>query len=208
MPVTSNADPSSTRRRGDTLEQAIFSATIDIAKAQGYAAVTFANVAEAAHTSRSVIYRRWHTPFELLNAAVASELTRSGEAERLLTKTYSNGSLRADLVQMLGDFARRADFAATTILVQALHAELSQDSREITPFLKNNEDNDLQIIDKLLQAAYDAGELKRTPQQIPRTVRLLPFELIRYHAAFLRETMSKRQIEELADDAIMPLLVG
>jgi AcrR family transcriptional regulator len=195
-----------TRRRGDALEQAIFDATLRIANEQGYAAVTFASVAAAAHTSRSVIYRKWGTPFELLHAAVIDSIRRDNATGQLSAKTYANGSLRADLLELMGDFASRADMNATNLLVQALHAELAQDSSEIVAFARANEESNLLIINRILDAAHARGECPRTAAQVPRSVRLLPFELIRYQAVFLRNAIAPKQLAAMVDDILIPLM--
>jgi AcrR family transcriptional regulator len=204
--TTKTAPTPKTRRRGDALEQAIFTAALDIAATQGYAAVTFANVAKAAKTSRSVIYHKWRSPFELVQAAVTNALTHDGNIERLANKQYQNGSLRTDLIELMGDFARRADFPVTNILIQALYAELAQDSRQVTDYFQANDEGDLEVIDRIIDAAWQRGETSRLAARIPRQVRLLPFELIRYRGALLRETVSKARIAAMVDEVVLPLL--
>jgi AcrR family transcriptional regulator len=48
-----------TRRRGETLEQAIFQAVLDQLQAVGYARLTMEGVAACAHTGKAALYRRW-----------------------------------------------------------------------------------------------------------------------------------------------------
>ncbi|MDR1017066.1 MAG: TetR/AcrR family transcriptional regulator [Coriobacteriales bacterium] len=193
------------RRRGDKLEQAIFAATLRIAREQGYPAVTFAKVAEAAHTSRSVIYRHWPSPFELLYAAVIDSLQRDEGIASLSSRRYHNNDLRADLIQMLGDFSRR-DGQAVALLLQAMHVELALKGQAVNDLITRNEENDLEIIDRILASACARGEIAHTSEQLPRQVRLLPFELVRYHAAFLRESITQERLTTLVDQVFLPLL--
>ena len=58
------------RRRGDRLDAEIFRVTYRLLETEGYQAVTFARIAREAQTSRSVLYRHWDTPFDLVLDAV------------------------------------------------------------------------------------------------------------------------------------------
>ena len=71
------------RRRGDELQQDIFDSTYEIFKNEGYQAITFTRVASAANTSRSVIYRYWDTPFDLVFDTVHSKIKTDGDMNNL-----------------------------------------------------------------------------------------------------------------------------
>jgi AcrR family transcriptional regulator len=47
------------RRRGQTLEHAIFDAVLDQLQTVGYVGLTMEGVAAAAHTGKAALYRRW-----------------------------------------------------------------------------------------------------------------------------------------------------
>jgi AcrR family transcriptional regulator len=48
-----------TRRRGETLERAIFDAVLDQLQRVGYVGLTMEGVATRAHTGKAALYRRW-----------------------------------------------------------------------------------------------------------------------------------------------------
>jgi AcrR family transcriptional regulator len=58
------------RRRGAALEEAILDAAWDLLETDGWNGFTFAGVAERAHSSKPVLYRRWRTREELLRATL------------------------------------------------------------------------------------------------------------------------------------------
>ncbi len=62
-----DAERRDTRRRGDTLTESIYQAVEDIIKTEGYTNLTFQKIAQAAQTSRTVLYRRWETPLDLIH---------------------------------------------------------------------------------------------------------------------------------------------
>src|ERR1700749_4970372 len=64
-----------TRGGGATLEAAILDAAWNVLETDGWGGFTFAGVAERAHASKPVLYRRWRTREDLLRAT----LHRRGE---------------------------------------------------------------------------------------------------------------------------------
>ena len=59
-------DEKASRRRGQALEDAILDAAWDVLETGGWSGFTFGAVAERAHSSKPVLYRRWRTREELL----------------------------------------------------------------------------------------------------------------------------------------------
>ena len=51
-----------TRKRGDILVEGVYNAAVKLIKEVGYANLTFQQIAKAAKTSRSVLYRRTNWP--------------------------------------------------------------------------------------------------------------------------------------------------
>ena len=88
------------RRRGKALEKAILDAAYDIIETSGYDDLTFQRVAKQAQTSRTVIYRRYETPVDLLHALVLYKSTQAlgGRMDDLFR---DQGSLRADLLAVV-----------------------------------------------------------------------------------------------------------
>lgn len=83
-----------TRRRGDALRKAIFDAVFEQLRTVGYANLTMDNVAAAAHTSKTVLYRRWTSKDDMISEALREALP--APAEVVLT-----GDVRADMHALL-----------------------------------------------------------------------------------------------------------
>lgn len=90
--------PPGTRRRGETLERAIFDAVLAELDAVGYDAMTMEGVAARAHTGKAALYRRWPSKQELVIDALQCQLPPCGDAP-------GTGSVRGDLLVLLGGMA-------------------------------------------------------------------------------------------------------
>ena len=94
-----------TRRRGDNLETTIYNVALNILERDGYDNTTFAQIAREAKTSRSVLYRRWDTVFELVHDAI----TQQNKQHNWDTVVIDTGSLRGDLIA-IGEFFQSHGF--------------------------------------------------------------------------------------------------
>ncbi|MEV4569070.1 TetR/AcrR family transcriptional regulator [Nonomuraea sp. NPDC049419] len=90
----------STRRRGSELTRAIYQAAFEALAEQGFGALAFDKLAPRAGTGKSVLYRRWSSPDELLLAALRDPVVGFGEQH-----VPDTGSLRGDLLELLNRFA-------------------------------------------------------------------------------------------------------
>ncbi|SDD98694.1 hypothetical protein SAMN05216464_103251 [Mucilaginibacter pineti] len=66
----------------------------------GHTNLTFQQIADAAITSRTVLYRRWPTTFDLLQDVYTHKAKKLFEG-KYFDKIVDNGSLRLDLLQLL-----------------------------------------------------------------------------------------------------------
>src|SRR5918999_455648 len=82
------------RRRGETLERAIFDAVIDQLQAVGYVGLTMEGVATRAHTGKAALYRRWPGKEELVVDALEHVLPSP-------TALPDHGTVRDDLLDLL-----------------------------------------------------------------------------------------------------------
>ena len=78
------------RRRGETLERAIFDAVLNELCEGGYEAVTMEGVAARAHTGKAALYRRWESKAHLVVAVIEHCLLP-------LVDPPDTGSIRNDL---------------------------------------------------------------------------------------------------------------
>jgi hypothetical protein len=89
------------RRRGALLTSAIYQATLDELAETGFGRLSFDKIAASAGTGKAALYRRWATPAELVLEALADPSSGFGDIP-----VPGTGSLRGDLVFLLGGFAR------------------------------------------------------------------------------------------------------
>lgn len=186
----------STRRRGDRLQQAIFKATLVVVERDGYLNTTFNKIAQEAKTSRSVIYNHWSSPLELIVAA--SHDQRRQTRQRLSDQTFDSGNLQQDLVNLATFFidANRVDI--NSILVAAL--KLNDDAAFIKNLIQSVKQADLQAIDKILAQAKQRGDITAEPSE---TAKLLLFDLLRYNTIIRRD----QAIPELIEQIVLPALL-
>lgn len=84
----------SSRRRGDTLENAILDQVWLLLQQMGYSKLTMDDVAHAAKTNKNAIYRRWTQKYHLVMAAV------SRQAPPINFEISDHGSLKKDLTAL------------------------------------------------------------------------------------------------------------
>lgn len=99
-PAVADGPPArpTTRRRGETLESAIFDAVLDQLARLGYSGVTMEGVASAARTGKASLYRRWSHKDDLIVDALDAAMPHVGEPP-------DTGSVRDDLIALLGGTA-------------------------------------------------------------------------------------------------------
>ena len=90
-----NREGLQTRRRGQTLEDAIFAAALEELVERGYDRTTMEGIAERAHTGKSSLYRRWPSKWQLVLDALVYALPDVGD------QPPEFGSLREDLLYLL-----------------------------------------------------------------------------------------------------------
>src|SRR4029450_3670949 len=109
-----------TRRRGETLERAIFDAVLDQLQTVGYVGLTMEGVATRAHTGKAALYRRWPRKEDLVVDALEHPLPsptdlpdhgnvgddslglRAETPRPWPTALPDHGNLRDDLLALLG----------------------------------------------------------------------------------------------------------
>jgi AcrR family transcriptional regulator len=180
------------------LEDALLDAAWEELVAVGYAAFTIENVADRAHTSRPVLYRRWPSRAQLAVAAI-SHVCRH---ER--TEPPDTGNLRDDLVALLRGAARRqAELAA----LMSVHMGQFFTERGATP-------GELREIlaptgrrsgyDELLRRAAERGEIDL--DWLSPRITHLPLDLLRHDLLLTLQPVPEATIVEIVDDVFLPLV--
>ena len=185
------------RRRGAELEAAILEAAWEQLLAAGYGALTFEAVADRAHTSKPVLYRRWSTREELFLAV----LRHRGATD--VVPVPDTGSLRGDVIAMLSSAGERR-----TGMAALLSARLSAYYQEgtLTPADLRREfigDRQLAMV-TILERARARGELR--PEPISERVAGVPFDLFRNEAMMTLAAVPAEVIREIVDDVFLPLV--
>jgi AcrR family transcriptional regulator len=185
-----------TRRRGTELEDAILDAAWDVLETDGWNGFTFAGVAERAHSSKPVLYRRWRTREELLRAT----LRRRGEITP--ADVPDTGSLRGDVIAKLTEINQlRSSMAAVmSMMLSAEFQEMGLSPAELRQELLGDREPVFEVI---VARAMARGELG--PKTPPARVISLPIDLLRNDLLLTLQPVPAETIVSIVDDAFLPL---
>ena len=186
-----------TRRRGTALEEAILDAAWDVLETDGWNGFTFAGVAERAHSSKPVLYRRWRTREELLRAT----LRRRGEITP--ADVPDTGSLRGDVIAKLTEVNQlRSSMAAVmSMMLSVQFQELGLSPAELRRELLGDRESVFEVI---VARAMARGELgPRTP---PARVISVAVDLLRNELLLTLQPVPAETIVSIVDDAFLPLV--
>lgn len=188
--------PTSTRRRGSALEDALLDAAWGELREVGYARLTMEGVAQRAGTSRPVLARRWPTRPQLVIAALRRHRPMlSGEIP-------DTGDLRGDVLAVLRRVSARlaelgpetiygllGDYFADPALVPDIQAQVLQTGNE--------------VMATILKRATERGEAR---DDIPPRVATLPIDLLRHELFRSLSPADEHAITEIVDQVFLPLV--
>lgn len=188
-----------TRRRGQKLTDALLEAAWGELAERGYAAATYERIAERAGTSRPVVYRRWPTKAELALAAIRHQGARDPVDEP------DTGSLRGDLLALLGDVNRRRSPIMAVLGASAgeFLRETGLSPSQVREYWLGDRAT---VINRVIARAVDRGEVP--PERVtPRTSRLAG-DLLRHEVLMRLHPASAQVIREIVDEVLLPVLTG
>lgn len=190
---------STSRRRGAELTGAIFRAALDELARTSFEELTFDRIAVAAGTGKAALYRRWDTPAALVMAALTDPVSGFGTPAR----PPGTGSLRGDLVELLGELARALDEPRGRALRPLLahrhrHPELWDEVHRAV-IVPNQE-----RIAAALAAAVDRGEAR--PERITERVVGVGPRLV-VLAAWDHGRADRTEVEAVVDEVLLPILL-
>ena len=191
---------SDTRRRGDTLTESIYQAVEDIIKTEGYTNLTFQKIAQAARTSRTVLYRRWETPLELIHDIVVEKLLHALGGD-FIDMIEDTGSLRGDLLRLLTLYQRYYIEVGPEIM-NAVLFETSQNSPAMVAMAQNAVKKNILAIRRVLDFARMRGEKVKNVSEFALR---LPFDMIRMQYLLHQTEIDARQLELLVDEILLPV---
>jgi AcrR family transcriptional regulator len=192
---TTQHHPTTTRRRGATLENALLDAAWTELQTVGYTKLTMERVADQAHTSRAVIYRRWPSRHQLVIAALLHQQP-AGPA-----RIPDTGSLREDVLTIMRRAARRiSDIGPATVV--GLLNDLTADDTSNT-IIDQLARSGGEIMNQTLAHAAARGQAR---EHVPERVARLPLDLIRHELILNHRPPSTQTLEEIVDQIFLPLV--
>lgn len=188
------------RRRGEELEKAILDAAYEIIETSGYEEMTFQRVARQAQTSRTVIYRRYETPVDLLHALVQYRSIRA-MGGRMIDLLRDQGSLRADLLEVVRIYQRFFD-AIGQKLMSAVMTEFSRDYERFRDWFEQALDSNVRIMKTVEENAKRRGEITHDFTELQMR---LPFDLLRVENVIRHERITAAYLTRLVDEVLLPV---
>ena len=146
------APPASTRRRGETLERAIFDAVLDQLQAVGYVGLTMEGVAACAQTGKAALYRRWPRKEDLVVDALEHALPSP-------TDLPDHGDVRDDLLELLRRMTAMLNSPAGCAL-QCLMSETERDESFARLLHERVKEPRKRMFLHLLVRAADRGQVR------------------------------------------------
>jgi AcrR family transcriptional regulator len=186
-----------TRRRGQALENALLDAAWDELVAVGYGLFTIEAVATRAEASRHVIYRRWNTREQLVQAAIQYHLLRD---QPFVPDT---GNLRDDLIAALSavNETRSSTVAVITALFGPFYQETGTTLAEMRAQLAAGRPRPMETI---IERAVERGEID--PARLTPLIVTLPMDLFRNQLMMTLQPVPRETILAIVDEAFLPLV--
>ncbi|AJH00615.1 MULTISPECIES: TetR/AcrR family transcriptional regulator [Clostridium] len=189
-----------TRKRGDMLNESIYEATVEIIKEVGYANLTFQQIAQRAKTSRTVLYRRWNTTYDLIREIMVYKFNAALDGE-LIDKIEDTGSLRGDLLYLLTIYQRVYTYVGLEIM-NALIFEMSQNNEKLDEVKINATEKNIITMRALLKLAKARGEQIK---DVSNQTLSLPFDLIRMEYIMYNNVVDAERLKLLVDEILLPV---
>ncbi|MBV4421684.1 TetR/AcrR family transcriptional regulator [Clostridium tyrobutyricum] len=188
------------RKRGNVLLESIYDATVEVIKEVGYVNLTFQQIAKAAKTSRTVIYRRWATKFDLIREIkeYKKSIVLDGE---LFDKIQKTESLREDLLQMITLY-QKVYMEVGHEIMSAFLFELSQNNDKIAEIKIIAKEKNIMIMKKLLEFARERGDKIK---KVSNETLVLPFDLIRIENVMWKSEIDESRLASLVDEILLPV---
>ncbi len=192
----SGNEPGPARRRGRTLEQAIFHAVLEQMNVVGFSGLTMEGVAACARTGKAALYRRWPCKEDLVVDALNDVLPSFDDPP-------DTGSVRDDVAEVLRRMVRIINSRAGCALL-GLFTELDK----AHPFVKTVHARVLSprkvMMCDILERAVRRGEI-RADVVTPLTSEAGPAMII--HQAFVDgPPIDEAFVDAVVDQVVMPML--
>ena len=190
--------PVRTRRRGISLEHALYEATLAELTAMGYAGLTLEGIAARARTGKAALYRRWTNKHDLVQAALRHALPPLPE---LRTNRPVRDKLLTVFTAHRDVLAGKTAFPGLDIMGQLFH---HPELRAI--FADAVVGPRLQVIEEILQDAVRCGEVDAAALT-PLTARIGP-ALINQHLLLTGRPPARRDLLAIVDTVLLGTRAG
>ena len=192
----------SVRRRGDELMESLFDATFKLINEVKHTNLTFGQIADAAKTSRSVLYRRWPTTFDLLQDIYTYKAKKLFDGE-FLNKLENTGSLRGDLNQLLTVCQSAYDEIGSEVIINYYYIRLQDKDNSREPLVHTNVVNKfIEAMKTILKNAESRGENIKVTSGVTL---MLPFDLIRIENLVRMQGIDNKRLQTLVDEILLPV---
>jgi AcrR family transcriptional regulator len=185
------------RRRGAELEDALLQAAWDELVDKGYASFTLDAVADRAHTSRPVLYRRWPDKHALVRAAIGHVI------ERNRIPVPDTGSLRGDVLALLREVnATRVPLSTMfSVHLAGYYQETGTSPADLKSLIAGQR---VSYLDVIFARALERGEVD--PARLTDRIKSLPFDLLRQEFLMTFSPVTDDALVEIVDTLFLPLV--
>ncbi|GAA0939569.1 TetR/AcrR family transcriptional regulator [Virgisporangium aurantiacum] len=198
LPAADHAENSGSRRRGEALLRAIFSAALDQLRDVGWRRLTMEGVAACAHTGKAALYRRWASKEDLVVAAIESTLPEPPGVPDL-------GDIRAELLHLF-DRIHSTMYSPPGCALRAIMNEIEHDHAKVFHELVQRLvfDPSRAVTAEVLRRGVARGEV-RADTDIDLLADLGPAMLM-YRSKVCGGEVEVGYPKRLVDNALMPMI--
>ncbi|MEV2215714.1 TetR/AcrR family transcriptional regulator [Streptomyces sp. NPDC050997] len=195
---TATPAQASLRRRGAVLERAILDAALEQLSTVGWKGLTMEGVAAGAQTGKAAVYRRWPSKEDLVADALQAGLPRLEDAPDL-------GGVREDLLTLCRR-ARDAMFSRPGFALRAVIHECdpAQAERLHDVIIKGVVEPTVKLLREVITRGIERGEV-RSDAANGYVFDAIP-AMMMYRAKLCASEWNDRDLEELIDQLMLPLL--
>lgn len=184
------------RRRGEALENAIFTATLDQLAAVGYAALSMERVAAAARTGKASLYRRWPSKQELVVDALHHALPAVDDLP-------DHGSVREDVLELLRRMAGVIN-SPSGCAIQALLGEVDRDRAFVQAVHRQVIEPRKRKMLEVLRGAVERGEAR--PEAVSGLVAEVGPAMVIHQLLVNGPPVPDEVVVAIVDEVVVPLL--
>ena len=163
----------------------------------GYGALTIDAVSQRAGTSRTVVYRRWATKAELVEAAIV-HIGRSGQME-----TPDTGSVREDMLAVLRH-ANEKRLGLSALMVVFMGGYFQETGTTPADLRRLVVGERASVLEEILEHAVARGEVAASLS--PRVLNVA-FDLMRHDALMTLGPLADEDLVEIVDEVFLPLVL-